>query len=513
MEIVAGKALKFRTRHGERIRDVIPKSHVLRSNGEVEELLVHWGMEEALVLRNMQIKGVPSPILRHYEWPGVFPPFEHQKETASFLTLHKRAFCFSEQGTGKSAAVAWATDYLMRIGMIRRVLIVCPVSVMDAAWRADLFRTAMHRRVEIAHGTVKKRVEVIQSDAEYVIINYDGLHTVADHLKRGGFDLVVCDEGNAIKNVKTRRWKSLREVVGADKWLWILTGTPAAQSPVDAYGLAKLVNPDGVPKYVSAFRDLTMMRLTQFKWTPRLEAKRIVHEALQPAIRFTKEQCLDLPEMVYIDREVEMTAMQKKGYDELRKRMVLMIEDDEAVGAVNAGVLMNKLLQLASGAVLTEKGNVAVFDISNRYDVLKEIIEGTENKVIVFIHYRAAIDLLREYLRKDGYTVGVIDGSVSATERASLISAFQTQPDPKILLIQPQAAAHGVTLTAADTIVWWAPIPSVEMYLQGNARMHRAGQTKSTSVFHLYGSPVERRIYQSLRNNKDVHELTVEMFE
>ena len=120
---------------------------MLEDDGDVAKVLVNWDLEEAIVLKNLRIRDVPSPINATYNWPGLFKPFEHQKTTASFLTMHKRSFCFNEQGTGKTASVIWAADYLMTKRIIKRVLVICPLSIMDSAWRNDLFKFAMHRKV------------------------------------------------------------------------------------------------------------------------------------------------------------------------------------------------------------------------------------------------------------------------------------------------------------------------------------------------------------------------------
>lgn len=190
MQIIENKALLLKLRDPAKVTAVIPKSKVL----DQHKVLVHWGLDEAQVLKNLKIKNVPSPILRSYAWPGIYKPFDHQKTTASFLTLHKRAFCLNEQGTGKTGSVIWAADYLMKQGRIKRVLVICPLSIMDSAWRADLFKFAMHRSVDIAHGSADKRRAVIESQAEFVIINFDGVEVVADAIKRGDFDLLVVDE-------------------------------------------------------------------------------------------------------------------------------------------------------------------------------------------------------------------------------------------------------------------------------------------------------------------------------
>ena len=131
MQIIEDKALLLKVREPKRITEVIPKSKMLDSG----EVLVKWGLEEAQVLKNLRIKNVPSPIVAHYDWPGLHKPFAHQKDTAAFLTLHRRAFCFNEQGTGKTGSVIWAADYLMKLGIIKRVLILCPLSIMQSAWQ------------------------------------------------------------------------------------------------------------------------------------------------------------------------------------------------------------------------------------------------------------------------------------------------------------------------------------------------------------------------------------------
>ncbi len=135
-----------------------------------------------------------------------------------------------------------------------------------------------------------------------------------------------------------------------------MTGTPAAQSPVDAYGIAKLVNPDVVPKFYSSFRDMVMTKITNFKWVAKETANDTVHRVLQPAIRFTKEECLDLPAMVYVKRKVELTRQQLKYYQMLKKRLVMTISGSE-VSAANAAVAMNKLLQISAGGVYTDDGS------------------------------------------------------------------------------------------------------------------------------------------------------------
>jgi hypothetical protein len=511
MQIIDDKALLFNTRKAAQITAIIPKSKVIASNDGVDRLLVNWEFDEVQLLRNMGIKNVPSPILRRYNWPGLFTPFEHQRATADFLTLNPRCYVFNEAGTGKTGAAAWAADYLMTQGKVKRVLVVCPVSIMETAWRSDLFKTVMHRTVAIAQGSRTQRQAVIAKDYEFVIINFDGVKVVSEELINGGFDLIIVDEANAVKNVATDRWKYLAALVKPNTRLWLMTGTPASQSPIDAYGLAKLVNPDSVPKFFGSFRDKVMLKLTQYKWVPKQDAQQTVYNILQPAIRFTKAECLDLPDLLYSSRDVPLTPQQMKYYEILRKQMMTVAAGEE-ITAVNAAAMLNKLLQVSQGAVYTDTGEVVEFDVSNRIAALKEVIESTDNKILIFVPYRHTLDMLRDVLTKDGYSVESIQGGMPPSQRAEIIKKFQTEDDPRILLLSPQATAHGITLTKADQVVWWGPVSSTEIYLQANSRAHRAGQVNHVTVTHLQGSPVERRMYTMLQSNIDLHLGLVDLY-
>lgn len=511
MQVIDNKLLLLNLKNPGKVTTVIPKSKVIRTHDTHSEVAVNWGLDEAQVLKNLQIKNIPSPIMGQYNWPGLYKPFDHQKTTASFLTLNPRAFCLNEQGTGKTGSVIWAADYLMKVGRIKRVLVICPLSIMDSAWRADLFKFAMHRTVDIAYGNRAKRKEIINGSSEFVIINYDGVEIVAEDIINGGFDLIVIDEANAYKNAMTTRWKTLNRLLKPDTWLWMMTGTPAAQSPVDAYGLAKLVNPKNVPKFYTAFKDMVMHKVTQFKWVPKANADKVVFEALQPAIRFTKAECLDLPEMTYVTREIELSTQQKKYYEMLRKQLVVQASGEQ-ITAVNAAVGLSKLLQISCGAVYSDTGETLTFDIKNRYKVLQEVIDETKQKVLIFVPFKNTIKVLSEKLHADGYTTDIISGDVPAGKRAEIFYSFQTTPNPRILIIQPQAAAHGVTLTAADTVVWWGPTPSLEIYAQANARVHRAGQRHPVTIVRLQGSNAERHLYKLLDNRIDENTKLVELY-
>jgi SNF2 family DNA or RNA helicase len=254
-----------------------------------------------------------------------------------------------------------------------------------------------------------------------------------------------------------------------------------------------------------------MYPVTKFKWTPKPGSDAYVHKMLQPAIRFEKKDCLDLPDVTYVDRDAPLTVQQAKYYKQLKTEMLLEAAGEE-VSAVNAAVKINKLLQISGGAVYSDTGEVIEFDVSTRLNAVLEVIAEATSKVLVFIPFTHTIELLRAKLQKEGISCDVINGKVSVNKRTDIVTEFQTKKNPHVLLIQPQAASHGLTLTAADTIIWYAPVTSVETYLQANARINRPGQKNAMTIVHIRGSEVEDRLYSMLRGNINNHERIIDLY-
>ena len=234
-------------------------------------------------------------------------------------------------------------------------------------------------------------------------------------------------------------------------------------------------------------------------------------EALQPAIRFTKDECLDLPDVMYQTREVPLTPQVNKYYKALKDQMLIEAAG-EKISAVHAAAKLTKLLQISGGAVYTDEKEVIEFDVSPRLNTLLEVIDETEHKVVVFVPFRHTIALVCNFLTQHGITNEIINGDVSAKDRADIIQRFQTTDQTRILVIQPQSASHGVTLTAADTIVFWSPVTSVETYLQCVARIDRVGQQHKMTIVHLQGSEVEKKMYQLLQSKVSSHEKLVDLY-
>jgi SNF2 family DNA or RNA helicase len=255
-----------------------------------------------------------------------------------------------------------------------------------------------------------------------------------------------------------------------------------------------------------------MNKVTLYKWSPKPDARDRVFNALQPAIRYSKDQCLDLPPVMTLTRDVPLTAQQAKYYNTLKDQMLVQAAG-ESITAVNAAVSLSKLLQISCGAAITDTKEVVEFDASPRLNVLEEVLEETDRKVIIFAMFRASIETIQRHLTSKGITNECIHGGVSANRRAGIIHRFQTDIAPRVLVMQPQATAHGITLTAADTVVFYGPLMSVEQYIQCIARADRKGQNSDkVTVIHIQGSPVEKKMFKALSAKVSDNTLLTDLF-
>lgn len=487
----------------EKILSAIPHSKAFKLNGK-DVVAVPHGVEESLVLRNIGFKTVPSPILSYYKWSGRYKPMEHQRATAAFFVGHRKALCLNAPGTGKTASSLWAADYLMTIGAVKRVLIVCPVSTMRSVWGMELKTVLPQRHFEIIAGSKERRLELLEKPGlQYAVINHDGFKVVAKHLT--DFDLVIYDEATALKNPSTERFTIFNQWVHKQNpWLWLLTGTPFSQTPVDAWALAKLVGSATLKKTYTGFRESVMNKVSTFRWVPRDDALATCRHVLQPSIRYTLDECVDLPQTVVVDRQTAMSVAQTKAFREMKEKAVLTLHD---VTAVNAAVVLQKLIQICCGVVYGSDGERHEIDASARLEDLKELIEEAGDKVIVYVPLRGVQDWLAEALEKEygAGCVASVHGDVALSERTRIFNAFQTtDPNLRVLIAHPKVASHGLTLTAARTVIWYAPIYSLEAYEQANARIRRIGTTGKTRVVHLYATGFEKELYSRLQHKKRV---------
>jgi SNF2 family DNA or RNA helicase len=494
------RSLFLRSRNPQAIRNILPKTREIDFEGH--NIAVPHRLDEVRILRNLGIQA-PPPILSYYGWPGKYHDrvLRHQRETAAFLTLYPRCFCLDEPGTCKTVSTLWAADYLMQIGQVRKALIVAPLSTLDLVWADEIFGTLMHRTCAVLHADKDRRLELFGHDFDFYIVNHHGLGILGDHLRaRNDIDLLIVDESAEYRNSSTDMYEDLVEAVGRRR-LWLLTGTPCPRSPTDAWAQARLVNKDRVPKYFSQWKRQTMLQVSTFKWVPRADSYGMAYEAMQPAIRHKKSECLDLPPVVYERRQVELTNEQKKAYTTMKNSFVMT--KGETITAVNAADRLTKLRQIMCGVVKVPntKDQYIELDHAPRVKLLLDCISQASAKVIVIVPFKGIVKSLHEKVSQV-YSAEIVNGDVSKVARDRIFTAFKTEADPHILLCHPEVMAHGLNLTEADVTVFYAPIFSNAEDQQVIERFNRPGQTRKMTIVQMGAMNLEWEIYRTVAGQK-----------
>ena len=473
-------------------------------------LAVEHNIQTVRLLRNLGLN-VQSPACYYYDWNNG-KPFVSQKATVDMCTIARRGYVLSEMGVGKTRAVLWAYDYLRSIGAVNKLLVVAPLSTLTTVWENEIFENFSHLRTVVLYGSKARRLKLLAEPADVYIINHDGVEVIhADLFGRSDIDTVIVDELATYRNSRTARWKNLAPIVKRASYAWGLTGSPTPNRSTDAYGQARLLTPDTVGYSFKDFKDRTMRQLSAFTWIERPEAQSIVHAAMQPAVRFTREQCFDLPPTTYSTRSVVLDQTAAKAYKEMCDDLVTQARGNE-ITAANEGVKLSKLLQISAGFAYDSNGLGHYVGGLDRFRQVFEIVEQASGKVIVFASFTYMVELLNAALSQR-YPVGMIHGGVSRGQRDLVFTGFQRGLTPRILVAHPQTMAHGLTLTAANTIVWATPTTSLEIYEQANARITRSGQSQNTHIIHLAATKAEAGVYKRLQRKATIQGTLLEMFE
>lgn len=464
---------------------------------------------------------VPRPMdIDTYDWPirGGFTPLPHQKTTANFLVVKKRCFCLNDMGTMKTLSALWAADYLMemerRNGQRLRALIVAPLSTLASVWKETIVRHFLgRRRCVVVHGSGERRRKLLARDADFYIINFEGLGVgfpsdrkspltglAADIKRRADIRLGLVDEASAYRHHTTRRHRAARVLLGGLEYLWLMTGTPTSHGPEDAYGLAKLVNNAHGESYLN-YKQRVLMQLTQFKWVPRYGAAGEAAKMLTPAIRFDIEEVKKynwFPSCTKQSRACQLSAKQEAAFKSLHNDAILAMNNGALVKAVNEAALRMKLIQVCAGAIYDGDHLSHDLDPAPRLELVREIVDECAQKVIIAAPLTNVINLL--YAKLEGYEREIVNGTVAQKDRYRIFKRFGDPSNPlRLLIVDPGTVSHGINdLVSASVVIWYAPTDRSELYDQLNKRIDRPGQRSATTVIQIAATAIEREIYARL---------------
>lgn len=465
----------------------------------------------------LRLFNFPVPqVMDKYDWPrhpSIKEPYESQKLVANFMVLHPRSFNLSDMGVGKTLTALWAADFLMR-GLKCKALIVCPLSIMQRVWSDAIFRHFLNRRnCELLYGTVDQRRKALEKDADFYLINFDGVgigaHTrrrfeldgfSKDLAARSDIRIAIVDEASAYKDATTKRHRIARDVFGKKDYLWLLSGTPTPNAPTDAYGLAKLVN-NAQGKSFRTFQSETMYQPHPggFKWLPRRDGYDKARRLLTPSVRIDIKDVWDGPEMTTQQREVPLTDEQKRHMVALKKDLQVLLKSGALINAANEAAARQKFIQISLGAIYDQAHDIHLIDSRPRIDELKAVLTEAPGKALIFAPLTSVLTLLSKELTE--WPWEVINGDVPQKARSAIFQAFQSGEQPRILIADPSTMAHGLDLYAAQTVIWYGTTDKAELYSQANRRAHRPGQRFPVSIVQLVSNSLEREIYRRLEAN------------
>ena|ERR1700675_612030 len=504
----------------DQLRQAIPEAREI--NGHY--LAVPRNLHTCQVLRHFAFPVPPVLTDSNYSWPrhpSIGHPYESQKLTTNFMILHPRCFVLSDMGVGKTLSTLWAADAVMRMHKpgTCRALIVCPLSIMQRVWSDGIFKNFLgSRSVRILHGDHTRRINELGAEADFYIINFDGVGVGAHTRKRFELDgfskaleerkdirIAIVDEASAYKDSTTKRHRIARQVFGKKDYLWLLTGTPTPNAPTDAYGLAKLVN-NAMGKSNQSFKMETMYQIqpNSFKWLPRKDGYEKARALLKPSIRFEISDVWDGPELTTQQREVELTAEQKKLMADLKKDFVVTVKSGAAISAVNEAAARIKFVQISLGAIYDQNHKVHVIDAAPRHAELTDVLEQAPGKSLIFCPLTSVINIIYKNINKR-WATAIVNGEVTQNQRSEIFSRFQGEGTGEmglqVIVADPQTMAHGLDLYAARTVIWMGPTEKPELYAQANARAHRPGQKFPVTIVQLVSNQLEREIFRRLENN------------
>lgn len=490
--------------------------------GSDEYLLIPHSETEVYLLRKLGYDA-PAPILTQYNFPIGDPSkkaFEVQKKTCALLTMAQRAYVLNGMGTGKTKCAIWSFKYLQMHNRAHKMLVVAPKSTLTFVWQREVFEACPELKTSVLDGDRARRLSrLAEMDVDIYIINHDGFKVIEKELAlRSDIDVLCLDELAKYRN-KSERTKAMVTYASTKPWVWGMTGAPMPHEPTDVFYQCKVVTPHTVPRYWSHFRSELMYPLGHIqKWVPKADAVDRAYSVMQPSVRFTIDEVVELPPCVERFVDVDMGTLQQKIYKDIVNHCQAAFANGDLVTAANAGAAMNKLMQISLGWVYTKDkvtglAKTTPLDNKKRIEACIDGIESTDRKVLVFVPFIHALEGISVALTGAKIDHAVVSGDTPARERNRIFNLFQNTDKFKVLLAHPECVAHGITLTAADTVVWFGPITSLEIYDQANHRIKRVGQKHKQQIIHLQSTVVERKIYKMLGTKQDTQNSFLKMFE
>lgn len=379
-----------------------------------------------------------------------------------------------------------------------RVLVIAPKRVAEDTWsrESEKWDHLQDLRISKVLGSPQERRRALEADADVYVIGRDNVIWLVEHLgAHWPFDMVVIDELSSFKSSQAKRFRALRKVMPKVRRVVGLTGTPSSNGLMDLWAEVYLLDQgQRLQKTIGAYRELYFKPGASnghvvYQWIPRKGAAEKIEKLLEDlCVSMSAADYLQLPDRIDNEVRVRLSDEELAKYRQLEQEQILQLEDDQTVVALSAAAVMNKLLQMANGAVYTEGGAVSRIH-RQKLDALEEILDATGEPVLVFYSFRHDLDAIRERIQDAKELEGPED--IRAWNEGRI----------RVLLAHPASVGYGLNLQeGGHVIVWYGLTWSLELYQQANARLYRQGQEKPVIVHHIIAEgTVDEQVMKALK--------------
>jgi len=455
-------------------------------------------------------------------------PYEHQLKALT-MSWDKEYFAyFMEMGTGKSKVLIDNIAMLYDKGKINGALIVAPKGVVGT-WYLNQIPDHLPNHIEHKNVLWKPNITRKQNlrlkslfetgtDLHILIMNVEAFSTIkgcefAKKFLNSHRTLMAVDESTTIKNPDAKRTKNICNLSILSKYRRILTGSPVTKSPLDLYKQCDFLKEEllGHGSYYTFRTRYAIMKTANFggKSVQIVVGYRNLDELsekLRPfSYRVLKDDCLDLPDKIYMKRTVQLSSEQKKVYEQM-KQMALAEMNGKMMSTATVLTQLMRLHQITCGHFTADDGSIQKIK-SNRLDELMDVLEEIEGKVVIWAHYQNDVETIVEHLKKKYGDNSIVDyyGRTRPENRQSNIDKFQKDEGCRFFIGTPATGGYGITLTQASNVIYYSNGYDLEKRMQSEDRAHRIGQKKSvTYVDMIADDTVDEKIVKSLRKKVNI---------
>ena len=429
----------------------------------------------------------------------------------------KSVAILAEMGTGKTLIAIGIAGYLYLHKEINKLLIVAPLSITKV-WEEEFQKFAdFEYQLKVLEGTSYKKQETLHNlfgnKLQVAVVNYESCWRLESEIAKWKPDMIICDESSKIKNHQAKQAKSLHRLGKISKHNIILTGTPVTNNPMDFFSQYKFLDENifGSSYYAFRARYAIMGGYGNYQVVGYKNLQELTEKAHSIAFRITKKEALDLPEQVDVIRTIELEPSARATYNMIEKDSYAQLEHGEIV-VTNVLTKLLRLSQTTGGFVKDEFDGFIEQVSSAKLEALKEIIEecvDADKKLVVFARFIPEIDEIIKMLKRLDVRYALIRGDVK--DRASEVDKFQNDPKVKVFVGQLQTTGMGLTLTAADTAVFYSLSYNYADYEQAKARIHRIGQKNNCTYIHLIAKKtIDEKVLSALKSKKNIADLVVD---